>query len=324
MTKKTKSNTRQKSIDVISILSAISIFVLLLKNSLLTNNEVTQALKICANMLIPSLFPLAVASEIMTNTGAIEKLTNKLSAPISKILGVDKNATPPYFLGLFGGYTSSCKSAILLYQNGKISKCDCENIISLSNIPSLAFMTGFVGIGIFKNAKIGWKIWIISILSTLILGSINKLFFKQNSFKIQYKANTKNQQKSLSKIVVDAISHSAYTMLIICACVVFFSVLISIFNLYLDKINIPEYIKNLSLGTLEITRGISSCISIENIKTRAIICSFLSGWSGLCVHFQVISLCEDIDISFKKYFLFKALQGVICALLAFVIFNFKF
>lgn len=310
--------------NALSILSAVFLFSLLLKNSQLANSEVARALKVCAEMLIPSLFPLAVASEIMINTGAIEKITSKFSTPISKILGVSKSATPPYFLGLFGGYTSSSQSAILLYQNGKISKGDCESIIALSNIPSLAFFTGFIGVGIFNSSKIGWKFWLISILSTLILGIINRVFFKQNLSQFNGKISTKNQQKSLPKIVVDAITHSAYAMLIICACVVFFSVLISVLKLYLDRTSLPENIKNIALGTLEITKGISSCIQVENVNLRAIFCSFLIGWSGLCVHFQVIALCEDTDISFKKYFLFKALQCVICTLLALLVFNFKF
>ena len=139
MTKKTKPKIKLGFMNALSILSAVFLFSLLLKNSQLANSEVARALKVCAEMLIPSLFPLAVASEIMINTGAIEKITSKFSTPISKILGVSKSATPPYFLGLFGGYSASSKSAVLLYQNGKISKEDFESIIALSNIPILAF-----------------------------------------------------------------------------------------------------------------------------------------------------------------------------------------
>ena len=324
MTKKTKPKIKLGFMNTLSILGAVFLFSLLLKNSHLASSEVARALKTCAEMLIPSLFPLAVASEIMINTGAIEKITSKFSSPISKILGVSKSATPPYFLGLLGSYTASSKSAVLLYQNGKISKEDCESIIALSNIPSLAFFTGFIGVGIFNSSKIGWKFWLISILSTLILGIINRVFFKQNLSQFNGKISTKNQQKSLPKIVVDAITNSAYTMLIICACVVFFSVLSAVLRLYLDKTSLPESIKNIALGTLEITKGISSCIEIENINFRAIFCSFLVGWSGLCVHFQVMALCEDTNISFKKYFIFKVLQGVVCTLLALIVFSFKF
>lgn len=323
MTKKTKPRIMFGFTESISLVFAVFLFALLLKNSSFASKEVSNALKLCAHTLIPSLFPLTVLSEILTNIGAIEKLTKKISTPVSKILGVSKSATVPYFLGLFGGYTSSCKSAVLLYQNGKISKGDCESIIALSNIPSIAFMTGFIGIGVFKNANIGWILWGITVLSTLALGLINKLLFKKEIPVYKHENTTAKKQIGLSRTIVDAIAHSAYAMLIICACVVFFSVLMGVLELYLNPITLPENIKSIALGTLEITNGIGSCINIKNIPLRAVACSFLVGWSGLCVHFQVIALCEDTDISFRKYFIFKALQGVICALLAVLVFSFK-
>lgn len=324
MTKKTNPRIKLLFTASISLIVALLLFVLLLKNSSLASNEVRNALNLCSTMLIPSLFPLTVASEIMTNSGAAYKLTRGLGAPFAKILGVSKNATAPYFLGLFGGYTSSCKSAVLLYREGKISKRDCESIIAISNMPSLAFMTGFIGIGIFEISTVGWILWIITVLSTLVLGVINRLFFRKNAEFYMGESVKTIQKKSLPKIIVDAISNSAFAMLIVCACVVFFSVLIAVFKQYLCEISFPENAKQILLGLLEITSGISGSTVIKNISSRALACAFLVGWSGLCVHFQVIALCEDSDISFKKYFIFKALQGVICFLIALIVFRFKF
>ncbi len=324
MTKKTKPSIKLGFSGGISIICAILLFVVLLKNSSLAAIEVSRALKMCASVLIPSLFPLMISTEIMTESTAIEKITRAFSAPIAKLLGVSKNAVPPYFLGLFGGYTSSCKSAILLYKNGKISKDDCESIISLSNIPSLAFMTGFIGIGIFQNSTIGWILWIIAVLSTLILGAINHIFFKNTELFFKTDISISKTKKKLSKIIVDAIGHSSQAMLIICACVIFFSVIMAILKLYFAKILISEHTQNLILGMLELTQGISTCADLQTFSQRVLACAFLVGWSGLCVHFQVISLCEDENISFKKYFIFKGLQGLICTALAWLIFAFKF
>lgn len=315
MTKKTKPSIKLGFTSGLTLICAVFLFALLLKNSALASDEVTLALKICAELLIPSLFPLMVASEIITDSGAIERLTRKISAPFSKILGVSKIATSPYFLGLFGGYTSSCKSAILLYRNGKISKNDCESIIALSNMPSLAFMTGFIGIGIFKSSTMGWILWTMTVISTLILGLINRLFYKKDSSEFKQDTKRNNAKISFSRTVVNAIAHSAQSMLTICACVVFFSVLIAVLNLYLNEIPLPDGTKNIILGTLEITKGISTCVDIQSVRARALACAFLVGWSGLCVHFQVIALCEDTDISLKKYFIFKILQGLVCTLL---------
>lgn len=324
MTKKTKPNIKLGFSNGISIITAVFLFVVLLKNSSLAAVAVSGALKLCANVLIPSLFPLMISAEIMTESTAIEKITHAFSVPISKLLGISKDATPPYFLALFGGYTSSCKSAVLLYKNGTISKNDCESLIALSNIPSLAFMTGFIGIGIFKSSTIGWILWAITVISTLILGTVNRLFFKSKELFYKADVSISKASKKLSKIVIDAISHSSYAMLTICACVVFFSVTIAILKLYFIKIPVSEYVKNLTLGMLELTQGITVFADLEDFYLRILSCAFLVGWSGLCIHFQVISLCEDVSISFKKYFIFKGLQAIICTALAWLIFTFKF
>lgn len=316
MTKKTKPSIKLGFSSGISIVASTFIFVLLIKNSDLASVEVQKALKLCVNMLIPALFPMTVAAEIMTSSGTLEKLTDKFSAPFSKILGVDKNATVPYFLGLLGGYTSSCQSAILLYKDGKISKRDCESIIGLSNMPSLAFVTGFIGVGIFESSTVGWVLWATVVLSTVFLGVINRIFFKKSPVSNKQHSAGLRPQKSFSKVFVSAIGHSAYSMLIICACVVFFSVLIGVLELYLANVPLSSEAKNIFLGAFEITKGVISSTQIANMHTRVLACAFFIGWSGLCVHFQVIALCEDTDISLKKYFIFKALQGIISTLLA--------
>ena len=324
MTKKTKPFIKLNFADSISIIFSIFLFALLLINHSFASAEVIKSLKICTSILIPSLFPLTVVSEIMTESGTVAKITYGISRLFSKILGVSKAATVPYFIGLCGGYTPSCKSAALLYRSGKISKGDFESIIAISSMPSLAFITGFVGIGIFNNSTIGWILWVITIISTLFLGIINKFFFSTDLDIHPLITNDKTSSIKLSQITVKAIVHAAYAMLIICACVVFFSVLISVLKICMDHFQITEQAKNIILGTLEITNGINACIDIENTYLRVLGCSFFIGWSGVCVHFQVISLCEDANISFKKYIIFKGLQGVICALLTWMFFGLKF
>ena len=325
---KSKPKTKSRATEGFIIVGSVFLVILFLKNSTLAGAEVTSALKTCALMLIPSLFPLTVASEIATETGAAEFVTRKLCTPISKILGVSKFAAVPYFLGLLGGYTSSCKSAVSLYKSGKISHSDCERVIALSNIPSLAFLTGFVGGKIFSNTTVGWILWGIAVISTLIIGVISQILFDKNASSFSKfesdmtpQSTYSQRKKSFSQIVVGAITQSAYSMLIVCACVVFFSVLIAVLKFTLTHLGLSNTQGELLLGTLEITRAVNSCLLIENSIMRATLCAAYIGWSGLCVHFQVFALCEEANISFKKYILLKALQGIICALLALVIFT---
>ena len=168
-------------------------------------------------------------SEIVTECGAIEFLSSPLRRPLGKILGINMKSTHPYFLGLVGGYTTSTSSAISLYKSGRISKTDCERIISCSSLPSLAFLTSFVGAGIFQNPTMGWVLWALCIISSIITAFIdqiiNKLIMKKKNSTVNFASdifpsvchNDTVSKKPFSKILVGAISHSAQAMLIICA-----------------------------------------------------------------------------------------------------------
>ena len=321
MTQKIKRKNKFGFSEAFSIIASVFLFALLMKNSRLVSAEAADALKRFATLLIPSLFPLTVASELLTSTGALEKLSIKLQSVTAKLLGISKISSSPYFLGVLGGYTSSCKSAVLLYEKGKISKEDCESVIAISNMPGLAFLTGFVGPEILNSTSDGWILWAITVTSIFILGVVNRLLRKNIPISyISQDENSSQKKKKLSKLIVDAICHSAHAMLIICACVVFFSVLIKVLEYSLLKFGVPFELQKIMLGSLEITRGIALCQNIDSELLKRVLCAFFIGWSGLCMHFQVIALCDNADISFKKYFLFKALQGIICASLAWIIF----
>ena len=329
---KKESKTNFAFYEIFSICGSLLLLVFLLKNPNLASASVTATLNQCARFLIPSLFPLMVVSEIITECGAIEYLSRPLQKHASKLLCIDKNATPPIFLGLVGGYTASVNSTVSLYKKGEITKNDCERILSFSTLPSLAFLTGFVGSGIFESSTIGLVFWLVCIASIIIIALLEKVFKKAAKRKTGYSKKEKtvdnqfckldlSNKKSFPRIIVEALSHSAQAMLIICACVVFFSTLIEALRSPLEFMNISNESKLIILGSLELTNGISSCLELQDFTIKACLVSFLLGWSGLCIHFQIMSLCENTDISFKRYFVFKALQGIVCSLLALVIFS---
>ena len=318
-------------LEIFSICSSIFLLILLLKNPNLVHKSVKQALNQCANFIIPSLFPLMTLSEIITECGTVEVITRPFKKPLSKVFGVNLNATSPYFLGLIGGYTTSTRSAISLYKDQRITKKDCERIIAFSTFPSLAFVINFVGAGILQNPTIGWFLWALCIVSSIIISSFDVLIsaiFKRKSkfsncittnFFPSVLNNISTIKKPFSKIIVEAIVHAAQSMLIICASVVFFSTLIELLQDPIASLGISKELQNIMLGSLELINGVNSVLQLSSYKLRVVFCGFFIGWSGLCIHFQILSLCDDINLSFKKYFVFKAIQGSLCSIILLLI-----
>lgn len=305
---------------------ALALLAIFLKNPSLTAMAAASSAAKCGSMLIPSLFPLMAASEIAVASGAAERLIRPISKGISKIIGIKKEAAAPLVLGFFCGYTASVSGALSLLKTRKITEKDCERIIFLSALPSLPFVTGFLGSSVLKNTTDGWILWVISLVSSLFIGLLTKSKNHEASAKLKVKSDLsiKPPKKSLSKIIVGAISHASESMILICACVIFFSVLTEALGQILDTVYISEIIQKLLLGTLEITGGVLSTAHITPYALKCTACAFLLGWSGLSIHFQIIALCDGYNLSFKKYFLIKAVQGVLCAALAFVIFGLGF
>ena len=320
----TFGTSRERKMSINSIffcLFTLFLLALFLKNPHVASNAVIEALKKCGHLLIPSLFPLMVASEIAVESGSVEYFTRPLSGVVAKILGIKKDSTAPLFLGLIGGYTTSVGGALSLYKSGKIDKTDCERIIALSSLPSLSFLTGFVGLGVLGSVADGWILWAIAVTSALIVGFLTRKSVPKLT-RVEFFRTENTNRPPISKIIVGAISHSAYSMLLICSCVIFFYALIAALRFPLDAVGIPEGAQGIVLGSLEITNGVLECANITSRSLRAAACGAIVGWSGLSVHFQIISLCDGLGLSFKKYFIFKALQGILTAAISYLVFRF--
>lgn len=142
---------------------------------------------------------------------------------------------------------------------------------------------------------------------------------------------------NLGEILSNAILESSKTIIMIGGFVVIFSVIISIFNtsrmmellsfafypiLKLFNVDI-SFAKSILSGIIELTNGLSIVSSITNksISINIIICAFLLGFGGISVMLQVLSFTSKSDLSIKKYFWGKLLQGIIAASYTYILMN---
>lgn len=131
-------------------------------------------------------------------------------------------------------------------------------------------------------------------------------------------------------ILGDAIRNSVSTILAIGGFIVLFSVIIyllsdtGVINTFADvsayvlsPLGIDKtVIKGLLSGLFEITTGSGLVGAAAGIPLYQQLpaASFIIGWAGLSVHFQVMSIAAKTDISIRPYLLGKLLQGIISAM----------
>ncbi len=170
----------------------------------------------------------------------------------------------------------------------------------------------------------------------------NKTTNRKNSAKNNSNFSAPKSQnvtfKNLGEVLGSSINNSISTILMIGGFVVIFSVIISILNQthaldFLSKFFNPilaflgfdlNFAKPLLSGILELTNGVNliSGVHIKAISQNVILCAFLLGFGGFSVLLQVFSIVAKTDLSMKKYFIGKFMQGIFAAIYTFLALKF--
>lgn len=285
-------------------------------------DAVVDSLRLCANVVIPSLFPFFVLSSLIVGTGlarAVGTLLEGLMRPLFRVPGCCGGA---FFLGLLSGYPVGAQTAVSLYQNGSCSKDEAERLLAFCNNSGPAFILGSVGIGIFHSARVGWLLYGCHVLAALSVGFV--LRFTARSSAASAGAGKPAPLQPFSRVFVDSVKGAVLNMLNVCGFVVFFAILIALLSTlgvfpalgsWLSSLlrftgQPAAFFETLLSGFLEITSG-AKLIGASPLPLPVQIwqCAAILGWAGLSVHCQVLSLLTGTGLSPRRYFLGKLLQS---------------
>lgn len=289
-----------------------------------------------ANNVLPALFPFFIATEILYKTN-INYILSKVFSRITKpLFNVPGQAASAIILGMISGYPIGAKIVCSLKKDKLITNVEAERLIAYTNNSSPLFILSTVGISLYNNSSIGYKLLFIHIISSLIVGILFR-FWKYSKKEISINRDYNGSKTSLIKlsnlgeILSDAIKNSISSLLLICGFIVIFSIIISIleltnfFNIFSNLFSIfnvpPEASKSILTGIIEMTNGINlSSKIVANFSILSImITSFLLGFGGLSIMMQIYSLISKESISIKPYFYGKTLQGLISSILILLI-----
>ena len=290
---------------------------LIIKNSDLAIKYMSEGLLLCVRTVIPSLFPFMVISDMIVASGAAEFIGRILRVPMRFLFGVSGEGGCSAVLGILCGFPIGAKSAVSMYDTGKISKNELERLLTFANNPSSAFIISAVGVSLFGSRAIGILLYSAILLSSLVVGIAQNIIFRK--LKSNFKQPLPTQKSSNKKAIVgdftEAVTSSTFGILKICAFVLFFTAIMGVFSSALAASELSDNVRTILFGFFEMTGGISQAAFIRPIERGIIIAAFIGGWSGISVHFQIMSLCADRNISFKPYFIAKLCQGILSALI---------
>ena len=281
------------------ITTIITLFILfyLFKKYNLISKSIIYSCNLFLNNIFPSLFPMFVISSLLMNLNFIEYI-NIFFRRINKIVfKINSNESYILFISIISGCPSNAKTAKEMYDNKMIDKINIQKILLFSHFSNPLFIIAMV-----KHKTI--LVLISHYISNFIIGIITRnLYISDNNY---YNKKVINNKK-ISVILFESISNALNTLLFILGTIITFYVITSI-------INIPFF--NV---ILELSQGINYLSSMNiNLKLKTILLGALLSFGGICIHFQVYGILNELKLKYIPYLLSRISQALITALIIFI------
>lgn len=278
---------------------------------------VQDGLQICFSSLFPSLFPFLAVSGLLIRLGFADftgRIFGRFFCPLLRLSPAGLSAL---LLGLTGGYPTGARAVLQLHEQGLCSPEECRHLLAFCNNAGPAFLLSVAGLGIFGSLRVGAILYMIHVLSALLTALI---FRPRHPF--PQKHSPKPEIQSFPSAFTDSVLSAFSSMLNICAFVLLFLVLLRLLSAsgILSLLGrIDPLLPKICTGLLELTNGIQN---LSAAPSGFILAAFFTGWGGFSVHCQTAALLQGSGLSLRRYLPGKAVQAVLSAFLAALVFPF--
>lgn len=344
-----KSEDTKYLLKLFFLLIIIILLIRVVLNPSLSLKSAKDGILIWLNILLPSLLPFFIISEILIGFGFVDFIGKLLKPLMKPLFNVPGEGAFPLTMSMLSGYPVGAKLTSRLREKNLITKEEGNRLICFSSTSGPLFMLGAVSIGMLGDSSLIPLIIIPHYLSILVLGLFIGSFNAKDKYeKIDNKSGNLWQEiqdtyfswlktkKSIGSLITSSVKESMDSILIIGGLVIFYSVLVeTLFNINLiQKIIIDfsnflsmdsQLIKGIIVGFFEMTTGCKNIAEANiNIMYKILAINFVIGWSGISVHSQALSFINNTDLNGKLYIISKFFHGLLSSAFGFVLYSYKF
>lgn len=254
---------------------------------------VQSGMATAALSVLPALFFFAVAADLTISLtgGALRPLSPKASV---------------FLLGALCGFPVGAIVCERMCASGALDRRDAERLLPFVNNASPAFLLGAVG-SLFGDRRIG----VLLFLSQLAAASILCL-----PRRIKTQSDTVNAvPPPPADAFFDAVDRSVQSMLRVMALICLFSAILAVLRCYIPNNTVFAALALL----LEIGNGAARSAELFGTSPCAAVtlCAFGCGFSGICVHMQVLSVLRSVKVRYNHFFFGKVMLSAMTAFFAF-------
>ena len=298
------------------LISLITLFILsqfFFKSELLINT-IYSSINLFFYNLFPNIFVFFIITDILNKYNFPYYLEKILGNIIHKIYKLPKSSSYIIFMSLFSGFPSNSKLIKEGLENHRINEFDATKLLTMTHFSNPLFIIYTVGINFFHDKKIGIIILISHYITNFIIGFLFRNIFKvkENNYESKF-INPKN----FMEILKSSINNTFIVLFNVLGIIIFFSILTTIINNYL---NLNPFYNTILNGILEITNGLKllSNLSISKIKAATLATFFIS-FGGFSIHMQVMSILNKYKLNYCIYLISRILHASISSLITFII-----
>ena len=279
---------------------------------------VRDGLSLAAGRALPALVPFFLASGLLVRTGFAETFGRLLARPLARLYRLPPAATSAVLLGLTGGYPVGAATAAALLEQGALRREEAARVNLFCNCASPGFCIGLVGLGVFGSARTGAVLYGIQALSALLAGLLTARDGSPQPLLQTAAPPIRAPREGFAAAFCAAVQQAAATSLTVTAFLTAFSILLRLLAPVLAPIPYGQALA----GVIELTNGLDRITALPLSRGGLVtLASFLLGFGGLAVHFQVCALAAPQDLPMAGFTAAKLLHGAIAALLTALVFR---
>lgn len=263
-------------------------------------------------VVLPTLFPFLLVSNLLLNTGSIKILSDTFGKIVSIIFKVSPNATFVIVVGFLCGYPMGAKMAADMVECGYLSQEEGKYLLSFCNNSSPGFILNFVIFKSLKRQELLWPTMIILILSPMIISLFTRkkidLYHQQKQMVIPKKAW---DFKELDRSIMD----SFQILIKVGGYIILFSVIIVLSRQFFSE---KKELVCL-LATLEVTNGIQMICNLNlQFELQYLIILALTAFGGWCSIAQTQCVIQKAGFRIFPYIIEKLAASITASLLGLI------
>ncbi|MCH5195021.1 MAG: hypothetical protein J1F11_13765, partial [Oscillospiraceae bacterium] len=271
---------------------------------------VLGSVRVCLEVMIPSLYAFIVISGFIVSSGLYAVLSKPFGFISRYIFRIPREYFSVFLIGSVGGYPVGARLLSDMVKEDRIDRDTASHMLSYCYLAGPAFICGIAGVKLFSSVRVGMLIFAAIISANLITA-----FFSGLGRPVPPKSAAKIKLDMSFDCLLRSISSGAAGMFSICGIIVFFSSIICI----LDKLNIIRSAAGLAeklmgLSYADSIAAVKSFIEISNIASLTPgnydlipLAAALLSFGGICVLMQIQGFASGA-LSTKRFYLSRTIS----------------